>query len=295
MTRESPQPNARGNDEHSSLQSVSKVSISKLAALYDAKGSGLSPRQSKQTRACIGALTVAPHVFQPRNMADLPWEKQKHIAGLAKALRDTGTLDAIEVFAIDGTLYVVDGHCRLAAYRQAGFREADKIPVRHLQGCFADALVRSASANSKDKLSFTKADKLEAAWRLVLYEDGRNRYSVRVMEAATTISKSTIQNMRSALNALDAESRNLPGSEVKLLKRPVPEYDETWKDKLAHSLAVRLLKHFSDKPNLHPEVWLQAYEEAFPRLHGEILDVVAREHLDELRDMAEEIAAAEDF
>src|SRR5687768_14811609 len=109
MTRESPQLNARGNVEHSSLQSVSNVSISDLAALCDAKGSGLSPSQSKQTRASISALTVAPRVFQPRNMADLHWEKQKHIAGLAKALRDTGTLDAIEVFAIDSMLYVVDG------------------------------------------------------------------------------------------------------------------------------------------------------------------------------------------
>lgn len=286
----------KAHNEDSSLQSIAELTISQLAALHDAKGSGLSPSLLKQTRVTLQRLLVAPKVFQPRDMRDQHWTKELHIAELAKAARESGKLDPIDVFAVAGSLFVVDGHCRLAAYRQAGFDASRKIPVRHVRGTLADALMTCASANTKDKLSFTKADKLEAAWRMVLYEQGRECYSLRALEAATTISKSTIQNMRKVLaTELDFESRELSWAEVKRKQRQDVEYDEHWKAKLSHAFAVRLRKHFSDKPNLHPEIWLHALEEAFPRLHSHILEVVARERRDELLDIAEFIAAEEDF
>lgn len=128
------------------------IRVRDLAALYDTKGSGLSPGQSKQTRAPLGTLVVAPKVFQPRDMEDRSWTKEAHIANLTKVVRETGKLDPIEVFAMDGKLFVVDGHCRLAAYLNAGCKESLKIPVRLVQGTLGDALKTCASANRKDNL-----------------------------------------------------------------------------------------------------------------------------------------------
>jgi hypothetical protein len=285
----------------STTPKLDRITVSELAALYEAKGSGLASSLLKQTQVRLGALMTAPLVFQPRNMEDRRWTKRQHIEILAKALKEAGKLDHIDVFAIDGVRIVVDGHCRLEAYRLAEFKDNDRVPVRHLQGSFADALKASAATNSKDKLALTKDDKAEAAWRMVRYSEHRKCYTYREIKDAAGVSVGTVGNMANVLTAtLDFDPREYTWREVKRKQRGEVEYDEQWQEKQTRAFAERLRKIFGEKPNLQPELFLNAIEYAYPRVHSQILEWVARERRDELDELderlrADEATSADDF
>lgn len=272
------------------------ISVSDLAALYDRNGSGLTPAQLQQTRVPLGTLKTAPKVFQPRDMADRKWVKDRHIDVLVKSLRDAGKFDHIDVFAIDGARIVVDGHCRLEAYRKAGWKASDQVPVRHLRGTFADALTASASMNSKDKLALTIDEKAEAAWRMVRFAEHAKCYSLRHIAEKTGIGKSTVGTMRHILtDQLDFDPREFPWRDVKRRLRGEVSYDEDWEEKWARAFAERLRKHFGEKPNLHPHVFLEAIELAYPRAFSEMLDALARERHDDLVEIGQVQLDAGDF
>lgn len=272
------------------------ISVADLAALYHAKGSGLTTAQLQQTRVPLGALRTAPRVFQPRDLRREKWNKDRHIGNLAKPLKENSALDHITVFAVAGARVVVDGHCRLEAYRKAGWKDNQKVPVRFLKGSFADALKAAVSANSKDKLSMTTAEKAEGAWRLVLFAEKTDSYSLRDIAKAATVSKSTVKNMRDTLTArLDFDPRASSWSEVKRRKRGDVEYDETWEEKLKDKWAERLREKFGDKPEKQPEVFLDAIDRAYPSLVELMMERLLCERRDELTERAEATAEVNDF
>jgi len=278
------------------IPKLDTISVADLAKLYETKGSGLTTPQLKQTRVPLGALRTAPRVFQPRDMADRKWVKDRHIDVLVKALKESGKLDHIDVFPVDGFRIVVDGHCRLDAYRRAGVKTTQRVPVRHLSGTFADALKASVSTNSKDKLALTIDEKSEAAWRMVLHDEHQKCYSLRTIAEATGIGKSTVGNMRRTLTEiLDCDRRSCSWRDIKRKQRTQESYDDDWQEKLRLVFARRLRKAFGEKPNQQPEVFLDAIEHAYPLAYHEMLCSVARERRDELLEIAEVEAEASDF
>lgn len=68
---------------------------------------------------------------------------------------------------------ILDGHCRLKAYRKAGCGGETQIPMVHFEGTVMETRLRSASENSKAKLSLSKEEELEATWRLMKDRAGR--------------------------------------------------------------------------------------------------------------------------
>jgi hypothetical protein len=238
------------------------ITAGELAAQFAEHGTGLSEAQLSQTRISLGSLFVAPMVFQPRNMDEKSWEKSKHIGNLAKiAGHPKQELHAIVVFPIAGAWIVIDGHCRLEAYRKA---KAAKAPVKRFRGTFAEALAHAAASNSKDKLALSYWEKAEMAWRLVKFSEAHACYSQRDISRDTGVSKSTIQKMQIRLLEVDADAvRPLSWAEVLKMSRPEPERNDDWRDKLAKEWAERLRKTFGDKPNTQPEVWQQALQQAY--------------------------------
>src|SRR5687768_629288 len=113
------------------LDSADVDALEKLLAQH---GHGLTDAQLKQTRVPLKHLRTAQGILQPRNHAQKRWEKERHIVILTTAVRQQGTLDPISVFPVAGLRIVVDGHCRLAAYKLARFRDTERVPVRHLSG-----------------------------------------------------------------------------------------------------------------------------------------------------------------
>lgn len=126
--------------------------------------------------------------------------------------------------------------------------------------------------------------------------DERKCYSLRAIEAATGISKSTVANMRRALTSgLDDDPRELSWREVKRRTRPEVAQDEDWQEKQARAFAARLRKHFGDKPDVLPEVFLDAIAYTYPRLLSWIFERVATEHRDAVLELAETMAEEDDF
>src|SRR5262249_43318560 len=74
-------------------------------------------------------------------------------------------LDPVLVTTIGGKLYVIDGHHRVDAYHTVKWNRPE--PVEHFEGTLKEARVEAFKRNSKNKLSMTRDDKLEGAWRLV--------------------------------------------------------------------------------------------------------------------------------
>lgn len=241
--------------------------VDALEKLLTQQGHGLTDAQLKQTRVPLKDLRTAQRIFQPRNLAHRRWEKERHIDILTTVVRQQGTLDHITVFPVAGFRIVVDGHCRLAAYKRARFRDTQKVPVRHLSGSLSEALAVSASANSKDKLPLTLEEKTEHAWRLVCFSEKRQCYSLRQIAAISGVSKSTVQNMTQTLaRELPFDPRDLTWCDVKWEQRGDREVDEAWEERLATEWAERLRKVFGDKPNSQPDVFMSALEQAYPRL-----------------------------
>lgn len=205
-----------------------------------------------------------------RNLEHRPWEKERHIRDLVQALkRQKDPLDPILLFAVAGHRLVLDGHCRLRAYLRSGLPSSAEIPVRYFRGEFSEALTRPAAENSKATLPFTHEERLEAAWRLVRFDEGKGRYSLRKIGRCSGAGKSTVANMRKVLakdNALSFDPRERSWKEVKKQRRGDREVEEDWMDKRIKKWSRLIRKALGDKPNESPTFLFNALEEAYPQV-----------------------------
>jgi hypothetical protein len=109
------------------------------------------------------------------------------------------TMPPILVLSVGNDFYVLDGHHRLAAYDMTGSPKA--IPARVFTGTIRDAERVALRSNNKDRLSLTREDRTEAAWRLVRQKDARD--SIRSVMEDTGASKGTVNAMRDTLKKLE--------------------------------------------------------------------------------------------
>lgn len=251
------------------LPNRTNMSKREMQALFRSQGSGLAPEELSRATAPLKDLETAPDVFQYRNPDDRPHEKEHHVKELSKVVEvHRRMLDPIEVFAVAGRRFVVDGHCRLAAYAQAEIDDAREVPVTYFSGSFEQALLRAAEANSKDKLQMTPEEKREAAWDLVRFDEEGEFYSLRDVASKAGISKSTVGNMRQALEdaELNFDPREYSWKNVKRKRRGEREINEEWMDDIARAWTGRLRKAFGDKPNDMPTLFYRALEQAYPQI-----------------------------
>jgi hypothetical protein len=181
-------------------------------ALTKAKG---SPELKGALALNRNSIVVAEKVFQWRLLDTDVVNREDHILDMANAVVDSNKpLDAILVFPVGDKFYVVDGHHRLAAYHTA--RWIGPIPATVFSGTLEEAYLGALSLNSRNKLSMTKSDKQEAAWKLVKL-GGLSKVQIREL---TSVATSNVANMRRVLRKLQE------------LKRPegaIPIADLTWR------------------------------------------------------------------
>lgn len=147
-------------------------------------------------------LTLDP-TFRHRKEA----ENATHLAALRKALRNTGSLDAILVWREQdeegketGRLVLLDGHFRVTAYRAeiaAKHIEGKGIPALIVKGTRIDAELEALRANTKDSLPLTPTERTDAAWSLVRRH--RNKISKLRLAKASGVSERSVANMRKKL------------------------------------------------------------------------------------------------
>jgi hypothetical protein len=139
-------------------------------------------------------------VFQPRQLAGNLIEDERHTANLVEAIGNpakANSLDRILVWWGGENWYVIDGHHRLLAYRNAGIELP--VPVKVFEGTLEDAMTQTAIENSKDKLPMTRTDKGNMAWRLTVHCPSKSK---REVMAACGVSHGNVADMRRALKAL---------------------------------------------------------------------------------------------
>jgi hypothetical protein len=135
-------------------------------------------------------ITLRPEVFQQRKPSK--HLSDAHIRELAKSVEAAPerSLDPITVWWDGKGWTCIDGHHRSAAYKRAG--KAHGIAVTVFEGTPDDALGFSARSNTKDKLTMSRAEKTNAAWRLVVFSDMSRSDIARCSGA----SERTVANMR---------------------------------------------------------------------------------------------------
>lgn len=123
-------------------------------------------------RLPIAAIRRMISVFQPRSLSGNLADDAKHIDDLAKIVGKppaVAFLDPVTVWWSGLAFYVLDGHHRIAAYRQQGYD--GEIPVEVFHGTLDEAMLRSRSDNTKNRLAVTEDDKCDSALKAVLMTD----------------------------------------------------------------------------------------------------------------------------
>lgn len=154
-----------------------------------------------------GRIRVAQAVFQWRLPKRNMIASDDHILELARVVHESGRpLAPMLLFPIGTDLYVVDGHHRLAAYDTVGWQKP--IPAYIFQGSFEAAWRAAPGSNNKNKLQWTREDKLHAAWRIVKQGDPRDTVAATVEKSGA--SASTVDNMRSVWRRLNDGKHGTP-------------------------------------------------------------------------------------
>ena len=207
-----------------------------------------------------------------------------------------GFLEAILVIRIGNATYCVDGHHRLAAYREQG--TACAVPVEWFTKTIREAVVETAKRNSRDRLPMRRKEKLEAAWRMTIL----GGHSKSAVAEATTVALATIATMRKTLKMITAdhqcnatpedgfghmplgpEARDLTWEEARCYGNVDTDHNEAWEDKLAEKWANQLGKSFGKKWGKMPTVAAKAID-----LYSEGL---SRHLIDYWREEARELVA----
>ncbi|WP_029585299.1 ParB/RepB/Spo0J family partition protein [Bradyrhizobium sp. URHD0069] len=152
----------------------------------------------QRVRLKVSEIMTDTSIFQPREFS-YGWRDvdKGHVAKLAKAISISGELDPISVVKLwRGQWYVVDGHHRLAAYKDQKWKEPIEcvwLSGESLQAVTADAL----QVNNKVLLTLDNTTRQNAAWRYTLL-GGLSQKQVAV---ACNVSKRQVGNMRAVLKA----------------------------------------------------------------------------------------------
>lgn len=260
------------------------------------------PSKNKPSELLSSTIRTAPQVFQPRQLFGDEVAKY-HVNELKRAASGKGAkLEELLVMQIGNNTYCIDGHHRLAAYKELNI--STPVPVKWFEGTVRKAVVRAAECNSRDKLPMSKGSKLEAAWRMVVLGLG----SIAEVSKATTISEATVSTMRSKLKALKEAHENGPSDdefdsdsgpgefvcqltwdEVKRGEIGHPEKDDKWREKIINDWARRLSLNFGKKWGQHPDLAARAIERFSERLPLKLAEAWQEDGLlDELGPQGEE-------
>ena len=238
----------------------------------------------KPTSLPLRSLKFASNVFQPRSFDGDTADSDAHIRTLMDAIRHAPDhqLDPVVVWWSGKDWYVIDGHHRVAAYKNLG-RDPKKplhvasVAVQVFSGSLADAIEETAKLNSRNKLPMSKEDKTERAWRVVVLDDGSK--SKQRIASSCGVSTTLVATMRVKLKELREaagedfgapnpmtmtwrEARRYGGEEL----GPV---DDEWMRNQAKQYARRLSRQFRGQLVKTPTVTamaLKMYARQLPKL-----------------------------
>jgi hypothetical protein len=224
-----------------------------------------SPASADPDSLPLNSIEVIPEVFQHRE--DNQWSSDDHVQTLVKAIRNSTKatkkkpLEALTIFWVGDAWALIDGHHRYKAYKAIGF--TDPVPVVVFSGTLDEAIGQALRGNSKDKLSMSKSEKTNAAWRLVI----STGLSLNQLAAVSTISKPTVILMKKAMRHLRETDPSIDLDELSwreaLLKYQGKELEEfepdpEWRHKRVAEVAQVLSDTFGGEFKQKPEIFWEA-------------------------------------
>lgn len=252
---------------------------------------GTSPKQSPPViRLQIDRITIDPDRFSPRADKLDP----DHVKALALRAQQRGLLDPVTLWqrAQGETIFLVDGHHRLAAYAALGF---PKTNARVWQGPLSRAYRLMGVENSKARRALSYVEKADFAWRLVK-ENGAARMRIEAGEARpddadladmsrpaiahfSGISSATVGNMRKLLGQrVEAGEKveDLSASWAAMLKLDRPTLTEEERDAANDAVREALVGQLGPIiwPHLQhrPHVVAEALQETLGRSDIRVLE-----------------------
>jgi hypothetical protein len=200
-----------------------------------------TPRTQERPSAIqVESLKLAEAVFQWRTFQSALASQVAHIKELTRALEASSKpFDPLLVTVVGDDCYVIDGHHRLQAYKEAEW--SAPVPVVYFDGSVEEARLEGLKHNVKNKLPMTKDDKFEAAWSLV--KEGQ-KYSKSTISTLTTVAERTVATMRSILRE-HPEAMDYSWSKAKSLQfdNHLDMEHEEWMDQAAQKMADQILKN----------------------------------------------------
>jgi hypothetical protein len=186
----------------------SEKTVAELQEEIDQAGPNGAAEGAQRRTVARRDIHVAEQVFQWRGDAKRDqWNREDHIRTLAKAVSDSEKpLNRLLVFPVGESLYVIDGHHRLAGYDTAGWTQG--IPVEVFTGTLTEARMRALLCNVKNKLPMTQQAKSEAAWRIT--KENLGELEAEQVAHWTGVSRRTIFYMRSTWKELNERNDKAP-------------------------------------------------------------------------------------
>ena len=228
---------------------------------------GQPPRIANPTKLAIDAIGERPEVFQHRMPPE--FHSQHHVKELSKALCSGQPLTPITVFWAGHEWLCIDGHHRLSAYRNSGWKKS--VPVFAFTGSLDQAICRAAK-NSYDRLAMSRPEKANAAWRLVV---ATSMSKAQVVQSAS-VSDGTVAHVRRVHRSLQARD---PGRDLSVLCWEEARRERSGEEKVeidwearqvaeAQQFANTLAKAFGKRAQLRLEAFADALEIYNPRLRS---------------------------
>ena len=138
------------------------------------------PNRPLPTELSLDAIKVIDVLFQPRESSLLfrAGASEEHVENMARVVAQGRLLAPLVVAAFGTSWVLLDGHHRYQAYLEADHRKP--VPVEVAESALSGesrvkwAVTLSIELNSRDKLSMSARDKMEAAWRLTVLDATRH-------------------------------------------------------------------------------------------------------------------------
>jgi len=210
-------------------------------------------------------IRVDTYRFQPRNIFvndvrqinTRKKQSQQQLEEMVSYLKADSrhTLEPLKVWLdpLNDMHFIVDGHHRMQAYTEAGWRPNKKIPCVVIEAKDGhEALARVFKDNTRAKMGYTTAERTEAAWKeRCRLERDENPPKVKHMKDTFGISIGTASNFNKVINHVKSRKGNqLPdkmGGWKSYSKMLGDDYDSSKsEDDLNHSHATRLANDIAE-------------------------------------------------
>jgi ParB-like chromosome segregation protein Spo0J len=225
-------------------------------------------------------IKTLPGAFQHREINEF------HITELRRAIRNGGALEPVMILGAGQSLYLIDGHHRLEAYRREKWKEG--VPILFFNGTAREAVAEAGRLNCRAKLSMTTQEKANLAWKLV----NAGGFSKANIREASGVSDGTVASMRRVQKALGATASDHETwwDAQRAAKGNMRDWEQgdidDWMEQQAAEWAERLHKGFGSKPVSNPELFAKALRRLFGEKTPELVKHLCDEELgdDEISD-----------